>query len=528
MKDYLLLYNLFGYPSKGSKRALVRALRERPANRPVRWQLFSPERNEAASGTPKKEPLTYGVCAYSCDFSAVTYPDLYTLAVTFDDGSRMESRAFDVSATPYLNQLSLRLSVKASQARFARGTRDGGFYDCNSRMGEAYSHGAYLNGLCWLDFLHHERLTPRERGALRWAERTAFDYLTALLSKETGEFSNYSPDRPYDARNFGKFNTIDALYGVCAYLRLIAPKNGARASGQIIESVERSFSFLRAQKERPDALSQYYHDEWTPVLCCHLYRISGKTAYLETAKDYLRREMARVDLRLIPGGHWRSVGLFEGMWMLWRLSPDTAQMPGWRECLARAETRLADLLARNAYHLPPLADSEYAARSWDDMRAFPEQGARNAWGVRWFSNNDVLLWGIEMCFLGLLTHNGDFFKVSAAALNFPCGVNFGLPGNMVTPPVKDRLTTASFFANTPHCANAWKRWYFRMQNEEWTSLENGYTLQGNTAEYSDESFLNSETFIKTDGLFLYLASLYECAVNDGMSALEKLRGTNRL
>ena len=509
MQEYLLLYNFFGYPNQGTKRVLLRCLTETPSCYPVKWRVLSPNHDLVGEGEWKREPRSYGVESWSADFSFVTFSDLYTFHVDFSNGQSMASEPFDVSRSPYLNQLGLRLSIHAAKARYARGTRDGGFYDCNSRMGESHSHGVYLNGLCWFDFLHRSHLTPMEKAELRWAEQETFDYLMKLYNEETGEFRDYTEDRPYDPRNYGIFNTIDALYGLSAYMSLIGSEDPDRCHTASLERLKKSYEFASSHEEKPEALIQYTNSEWLPSIACHLYRFSGEATYLTEARDWLLHKLPEIDLRDLPRGYWCSINLFEGMALVKALAPKTADDPRWTACLDRAKSRIAELMERSAYQFPPPVDRDHSAQAWDHMEELPSASLDNVWNTRWFGNNDVSLWGIQACWLAMLTDDASFANSAAAAINFICGLNFGLPGDMVNPPSEAPLAAASFFIRLPHTVKPWKNWYFRQGEGNWTSIVNGYTVRDGKAFYTDEDFITGETYIMTDGLFLYLITLYE-------------------
>lgn len=505
--QYLLLYNMLGYVRNGSKRALIKRIEEKSRKEsgicPILWIVLDEHEKEVAAGIPTRERSSYGCVLRTCDFSSIVREGTYRLKVVLSNNEILSSEPFEIRDYPYLNDLLKRLSIFNAQARYAQGTESGGYYDCNSKMGEAYSHGMFLNGLCWFSVLHGTRLSHQEKKQVFHAQRIAFDYLLKLWEKD-GHFRNHAVERPFDPRNISVGDTIEAVYGLVAYLDLIGLRDPERCTCSVYEQLFKSYNYAQSHmQENP----KYASGQWRVPVLCHFYRISGDKKILKMAEQAAQWALNSFDWRENNMLGWLGIGHMEGIWMLCEINPKFKCLNSLQDLLARQQLRLEELLMRNDYRFPPISDFENVGRSWDNMQdVLPGIGSRH-----WILNQDVLITGLDALYLACISGRAEYEQVVSGAIGFIGGMHFGISPEMTVCP---QLSTASFVANLPYSVRPWKTWYFEMQNSLWSSVVNGYTVENGSYFYTDTDWPQGETFIKTDGTLLRLASLYECMMSE--------------
>lgn len=511
-QEYLLTCNFLGYITGGSKRALVQQVGDEAVSYPVKWYLKDEKGDVTASGSVGDRQASYGKIVYACDFSHVTAKGMFTLEVAFSGGETLKSAPFAIDDYPYLHTVTLRLAIDNARMRYAAEKTHKGYYDCNSQMGEAYSHGMFLNGLCWLDMLHGERMSASEREDLRWAQQAAFDYLMYLWC-EDGHFNNYAPERAFDPRNAGINDTIEALYGLAAYMDLVGSADPERVNAENYQKLKKSFLYTERQP-----MTKYTLGEWLPAVAVHLYRVGGEEIMLRKAQTAAEDILWRYDWRSTNRSGWRGIGYFEGIWLLGETKPDFLETAAFKSRSAFNRKRLDELLSRSAFGFAA-PNGNSLPQAWDDMSG----AIQNTIGSRsfhWVLNQDILCAGLDMCFLGLMSNDAAYEKSAAASIAFTGGVNFGFPAELTEKGGKG-IAAAAFIANHENGLKPWKTWYFTPKNDTWLSVINGYTVDENGAYfYTDEDWPTGETFIKTDGTLVFLLSLLESWMNGGLSLPE--------
>jgi len=138
---------------------------------------------------------------------------------------------------------------------------------------------------------------------------------------------------------------------------------------------------------------------------------------------------------------------------------------------------------------------------------------------KWMANCYRLTSALDACFIGMLTNDKELERVATGELNYILGMNFGLPSDMtVMAENNGKPENASFINGLPgRHAKAWSKWYFKMGNEKWMSIVNGYMIENGCFAYKDD-WKHSETFIKTDGIFIYAACVYDEWLYNNMNA----------
>lgn len=296
-KEYALLYSMTGYAANGTKRAFLRQLTAAPATVPDAWRLYwigdmeelaalrtaceglldeayrdwltALNGETALEGTFSQEPETFQVTVYAGDFSRVSRAGAYVLTASLRDGKTLLSKPFVITASPLSDAILPALSVYNAQARFAKHTIFGGYYDCNNRFGEAYSHGTYLSGLSNYYLHGGADLDADTQAQLLWAAQAAFDYLMRLHTEKTGEI-RYSPaERPGDAaHNSGIHNSIEAVCGLAAYMDAFSMVDSQRVTEENRRKLLATIDYIEGQI---GANMGYHASEWKTSALCHLY-----------------------------------------------------------------------------------------------------------------------------------------------------------------------------------------------------------------------------------------------------------------
>ena len=137
--------------------------------------------------------------AHSSMFGPITFivpcQDWVIPGLTPVDQTQMDS-----ACNPYFSQLS-------------------GFHDCNNYIGEATSHGTYLNALMEVWTRRAPGMSQSDREVLRQAIITNALYIEGLYQEagETGEFAHSEMGRGGVGTNLGPWLTQIALYGESAF-----------------------------------------------------------------------------------------------------------------------------------------------------------------------------------------------------------------------------------------------------------------------------------------------------------------------
>ena len=102
---------------------------------------------------------------------------------------------FDVGAYLLTAETFKGLSLRNAELRDADAAHGFGFYDCNSLVGEARSHAAFLVGLADGWVRRQDRLTADERRRYLRQIGVAVDYLLMLQDPRSGRFTDNPPMR---------------------------------------------------------------------------------------------------------------------------------------------------------------------------------------------------------------------------------------------------------------------------------------------------------------------------------------------
>ncbi len=502
--SFALLYSTVGYEAGGTKRALVRALGDAvPEPTRSEWSVLDAYGNVLDAGKLRARGEAFGSPLWEVDFSGVGKGAGLRLRVRLVAGGNppkaveLTSLPFPVERALFTRRMALGLSLHNAELRHAPEAMGAGYFDCNSQMGEAYSHAMFAAGLVELERRRGEGLASPERIRLHDEIHRAIDYVLALHDGATGEIANQHASRP--GGNPGAFNTQEGVYGLVQYLALGSAADPAR-SAEIERRARTSLRFLESSGE--------VYPELGAAAWARLYASSGRPDDLEAAVRHAEMLVASFDPQTRFRHPLRGVPWFEGLALL---APrvDAKRRERW-QARARAWSRaLREVASRNAYGVvPPLGEAE-----WADASGPPVSRVEHAF----FANAHFLTTSLDALLLDEITGEREMEGLASAGLQWVTGVNPGLAAAAVAAPSaapdEPSIVAASMIVNGPgRHVRPWTKWWWKglLGTPGALSAVNGFVaLPQRGLLYDTESWPASETFIRTDALFLRSALRYE-------------------
>ena len=513
-QNFVLLYNTLGYEKNGTKKVLVRSIDPAdPASvSSAQWTLIKQDGQTVAQGNFVYRGYSFGLQLWCADISGITTPGKYVFKAEFTDVSgdpiyQESSNEFLICESLYTKNLLLPITLYNALARRAPKDKSYGYFDCNSNMGEARSHGIFLNGLIKTWIYRKAVLSEEECAGLIESAQIAFDYMLLLYNDETGAFSN--PVR-LNTLNNGVFNTYEALYGFSAFLYYFKDLDPARASVKNYDRAVRSAAYVleRYSPEAEKRWGGYEHFEMLAPVYYYLYKFSGDKQWLEKGIALIDKSLEKFNLRAMNRCCRNPIPQFEGVYLFARELSGTAVSKRWIKRLTEIkDLYYIDVPRRNAWGIIPVcADAKRAAEEWDHMdkpsfssRQYVTHCAANA---------------MDACFLGELTGDTSLEAIAAGELGHMLGLNAGLDISLVeNAPEGLQMSAAAFIHNYPgRRAKTWYYWEWEPKDPRWMSITNGF-IQVNGKYLYDYTHITdwdtSETFIKHDGAFAYAFCVYE-------------------
>lgn len=514
--NFFLLYNTLGYERIGTKKAFVRSIS------PVSptwtdggdWALLNSSNEILARGELVYKGFSFGLQLWEADFTDVDAVENCRLLVTMRNNLgqtvyRETSCPFSIQDELYFDNALIELTIDNAKAREAPPEMASCFFDCNSMMGEAYSHGVFLNGLVQTYVLKYDELTSAQRTDLMTAAQRAFDYLQSLHVDSTGEFIHSDP-RLYNADiNLGYHNTFEALYGYAAYLYYFKDIDTTRATTENYRRAVKSLEYL--QTNYPTDAWYPYREYLIPV-CYYLYKYSGTNAWLTLGKNLIETELSNFNLRTMYRSGSRSIPIFEGVYLF--MTDSSITLPNRDAWLASLNsiknTYYTGIDARNAMDILPISDYDTAAAEWDNMWQLPAGEIEQHWQLTTGRAANAM----DACFLGELTGDASLEAIATGSLGYIMGLNPGFSGNLVTNPTTTRPMAAAalvYNLSTRH-STGWYFWQFTPANNTFLSVMNGFRIENGTYVFESndlDDWVYGESFLRHDGAFAYAFCVYE-------------------
>ena len=522
--NFALLFNGLGYEQKGTKRAFVRSIEyvdPSDIGSNSLWTLLNDKNEVVLQGELEYTGLSYGLQLWEIDFSSVTKPGGYRLIAEITDDSytavyQEASTVFKIQNRVYSNNVLLPLTLYNSQAREAPSSLGGGLYDCNEVMGEAYSHGIFLNGLVQTYVYQRAMLEENTLKQLEDAASRSFDYLVNIHDDETGEFIHSYPGRYLEDINLGCHNTIEALYGFCSYLYYFSDIDPQRASQANYERAVKTVDYLDVFVGPEDAKNHgYYYQEYLIPVCYYLYRYSGDTMWYDRGIRLIDNLLDTVDIRTIGRSGAKGIPIFEGVYLFSLDMAGTQKLSEWTEKLVKIkDTYYSGMGERNAFAILPLSEEFMATKEWDEMWRLPVGAGEKNWQL----TTGRACQAMDACFLGILTKDKSLEEIAAGEIGYIFGLNPGFDGELVLGANSERpISSGALIYNLdiPR-VRGWFWWGFTPKNDQWASIMNGFRMENGRYSFKDETtddWMYGESFIKHDGAFAYAMCIYELYVN---------------
>lgn len=522
--NLVLLYNTLGYEATGTKRAFVRAvdyIEPGKVGANSGWILQDMAGNAVMKGRLEYEGLSYGMQLWGLNFSDHTGQGQYTLKVELTDTTGASvytavSQPFRVENNLYSQNVLLPLTLYNAQARIAPDSLGGGYYDCNTTMGEAYSHGIFLNGLVQTYQYQKDSLDNQTALELENAAARAFDYLLLLHNDQTGEFIHSYPGRYNEDINLGIHNSVEALYGFAAYLNYFSEIDPARASKQNYERAVQTVDYLEANIYvwTLDSLGYPYKEYLIPVYY-HLYQYSGDQKWLDRGIALVDKLLSDVNVRTMYRSGARGISVFEGVYLFAQQLEGTETYNKWiTQLITIKDTYYADLARKNAFAILPVSNKVNASTEWDNMWKMPA----GEYDYNWYLTTGRACNAMDACFLGILTQDDSLEEIAAGEIGFVFGLNPGFSGDLVMNPTTGDAYAAGALVDNLDAqrVRGWHYWGFEMAEDAWLSIMNGFRIENGEYVFRDDTtddWYYGETFIKHDGAYAYAMCLYEYFIN---------------
>ncbi len=523
--NFALLYNTLGYEQDGTKKAYVRSVEYvNPADvgNNSLWTLLDMDNQVVAQGELTYVGLSFGLQLWEAEFSDVKQIGTFRMVAELTDDSynpvyQEVSSDFLIQNRIYSHNLILPLTIYNAQAREAPEELGGGYYDCNTAMGEAYSHGVFLNGLVQTYVLEMASLSNEERTGIEEAAARAFDYLVLVHDDKTGEFLHSDPRRYNADINQGYHNTYEALYGFAAYLWYFSDLDPERASKENYERASQSYDYLQRYISNDVAVENGYpYKEYLIPVCYYLYKYSGDAGWMDRAVNLIDEELNSFNFRTMYRRGSRSIPMFEGVYLFLTDDEPVAYKDAWLEKLMEIkDTYFADLHDKNAMEIFPISDVIMAKQEWDDMWRLP---AGEYTDKNWQLTTARAANALDACFLGELTGDASLERVAAASIGYILGLNPGFDGSLVMNPTSTRkISVGALVQNiNGRYVRGWSYWGFTPTNNDWASVMNGFCMEDGDYAFKDDNnndWIYGETFLRHDGAFAYALCVYERYVN---------------
>ena len=500
--SFVLLFSTLGYELNATKRVLLRAVTPVPTNvvnaAHSTWRLTDAHGADRARGHLKRLDDTYGIQLWEIDFSSVRREGTYKVVVHLHDGQGeivgdIETLPFQITHRLHFKRTGLAVSIENAEARAAPKKDGGGYYDCDSTMGEAYSHGVFLAGLATAYRHWQSDLDETQKQRLASAVNRAVDYLLLLHNAKTGEIRHEHPSRPHQNLNRGRHNTVQGLYGLAVYCHLFKEIDPAKTR-TVFDRALQSLAYLEGRNEIDQASRA--------TILCHLHGYAGDEAYRAKAVEALEAYMASFQW---PVSYYSSrLPSFEGLHLAWRMFRTHARRDQWIQWAKELDrAHLQPMLKENGFHVFFMPSRLKKWQSGLPPRKLPK--SKKTWaGVCGFADlaSDAIM-------LAQVTGDHSLEKLASGALGWITGINPGVAGRFAVNPGSDApLACAALIAglDARHVAPWHRQW--KSRNNRWMSLINGPAVQDGRWVYENDWF-TAETFIQHDGAYLNAICLYE-------------------
>jgi hypothetical protein len=463
---------------------------------PVTWQPVGPSADDAAVSSD---------AAARSGSAAVTRGRLVINLATRDGSqSTLESLPLSFSSDALYNATFPAIAVDNATERLAPSEMGGGLYDCDSTMGEGYSHGIFLAGFAWMLLQRGHQIAPDVQRLMVEHMKVFVDYILKLR-QESGSFTQQVASRPHQVDR-GLMDTTEPSYGLfCAAQALSSPDVFARDSQTAATCREAALAgvqWLRARiPESNDAAGERSRLD-IAALAMHAFLATGDKEMLDTASGLVDRFLGSRE-RTFPVTRWGAIPRVE-LFLRLLESPVPKSLHRSLDSYLRGEL-IQHLTSRTGSTVFPIP------LPVEIIMEGPEHTHR-------VSNSHVASSATEALLLHRYTGDASLRRVADGYLQWIAGLNYGFPAGMTR-----RRVNGGFGAPEPAeglCAsmivNTGERqvvpWdgHTPMLKQRATPVWGSPTIvNGLGAHLQYENiWQHGETFIKHDGFWLIALSLW--------------------
>jgi hypothetical protein len=368
------------------------------------------------------------------------------------------------------------IALSNAEARRAPPSMGGGYFDCNTRMGEAYSHAMFATGLLSILERRGSALPPEVSQRLVDSAERALDYVVRLQDRD-GHIRDQHPSRPFQGLNPGLVNTTLGVYGLLRGA-LVLRRFDAEKAQEYGQAGELSFNYLRLRKSDPDMAT----------LAALLYRASNRKDHLQDAALYARVSVQPSGRSVVGEKSLEALPYNEGLMELVELAPDHPEWLRWVHRLLEHGVHLyQEIPGQNVFNITPW---DNVGQAISDLMPFESCRTSHFSRVAYSSLR-----------LAELFPSAAWEPTVTASLQWLAGLNYGIPGDRVIPASENPVGPASFITN------AGSRYVRQLTAEfQWNSptIVNGFT----TGFRYENTWQAAESFILHDGLWMMALSRY--------------------
>lgn len=362
--EFVLLYSTLGYELNSTKRALIRTIDhidpEIVDTKKSTWNLRDENNRIKMTSSINYLGITYGLQLWEINFSNLQDSGFYKITVKLKNKKgvlidSLSSLVFEIRSQLYTSRTLIPISIYNAEAREFPVQQGGGYYDCNSDIGEIASHGIFLVGLVNAYERRKQDLSTEYRTRMVKAINIAVDFIISCVNDTTGEIISH-PLRYHPHQNVGT-KCRQGLFGLVSYAHFFKDEDPVRAK-KVFRKALKIIEYLKENNLMTLELevSAYYH----------LFKYSGNEKYKKFAISALEKQLNNYEKYGMPLG--RRFLYFEGLYYCVKEFKDHPDYYKWIQKAKKIKKQyLQDIIDNNGFHVVPIGGQQ----AWSDMKSIP-------------------------------------------------------------------------------------------------------------------------------------------------------------